>query len=201
MALLLTYSRGAWLLGVPASLLFLAACVDEGLFQSSVLLILRCRGCVLVVGPGRLTSLLDTARGHYLFPPSAVAVQLGHDPRPSVLGVGLDNFLYSLPHPLCAAHSLGGVQSVPSAQSGVGLLAATGLAGIAGAWSGCWWHSFGKGCAAYRRLPEGAGRLLVLGLMGGHGQLCGSWLVDNAFFLVDLAFVFMLMLALVQVPS
>ena len=41
-------------------------------------------------------------------------------------------------------------------------------------------------------------RLLVLGLMAGMVSFVAHGLVDNAFFLVDLAFVFMLMLALVQ---
>ncbi len=60
---------------------------------------------------------------------------------------------------------------------------------------------FRRGWRAYRRLPEGRDRLLVLGLLAGMVNFVAHGLVDNAFFLVDLACVFMLMLALVQVPK
>jgi O-antigen ligase len=59
---------------------------------------------------------------------------------------------------------------------------------------------FRQGWNAYRRLPEGWDRLLVLGLLAGMVNFVAHGLVDNAFFLVDLAFVFVLMLALVQIP-
>jgi hypothetical protein len=42
--------------------------------------------------------------------------------------------------------------------------------------------------------------MLVAGLMAGMVSFVAHGLVDNAFFLVDLAFVFMMMLALVQLP-
>jgi hypothetical protein len=41
-------------------------------------------------------------------------------------------------------------------------------------------------------------KLLILGLMAGMVNFVAHGLVDNAFFLVDLAFVFVLMLALTQ---
>jgi hypothetical protein len=57
---------------------------------------------------------------------------------------------------------------------------------------------FRKGWAVYRRLPEVDERLLALGLMGGMVGAVAHGLVDHSFFLVDLAFAFMLLLALVQ---
>jgi predicted lipid-binding transport protein (Tim44 family) len=57
---------------------------------------------------------------------------------------------------------------------------------------------FWRGWIAYRRLPEVDERLLVLGLMGGMVGALAHGLVDHSFFLVDLAFAFMLMLALIQ---
>jgi hypothetical protein len=41
-------------------------------------------------------------------------------------------------------------------------------------------------------------RILVLGLMAGMVNLLAHGLVDHSFFLVDLAFTFMLMIALIQ---
>jgi hypothetical protein len=43
--------------------------------------------------------------------------------------------------------------------------------------------------------------MLILGLMGGMVNFVAHGLVDNAFFLVDLAFVMVLMLALVQTTN
>ena len=57
---------------------------------------------------------------------------------------------------------------------------------------------FRKGWMSYGRLPDGDPKLLVAGLMAGMINFAAHGLVDNAFFLVDLAFIFMLMLALVQ---
>jgi len=61
---------------------------------------------------------------------------------------------------------------------------------------------FRRGWQAYGR-PRGAtgdDRLLILGLMGGMVNFLAHGLVDAAFFLVDLSFVFMLMVALIQLP-
>jgi putative inorganic carbon (HCO3(-)) transporter len=60
---------------------------------------------------------------------------------------------------------------------------------------------FRQGWRAYRRWPQGNDRLLALGLMAGMVNFVAHGLVDNAFFLVDLAYAFVLMLALVQVAS
>jgi hypothetical protein len=46
----------------------------------------------------------------------------------------------------------------------------------------------------YRRLPEGGTRALVLGLMASMTTTLAHGLVDNSFFLVDLAFIFCLTL-------
>jgi putative inorganic carbon (HCO3(-)) transporter len=198
-ALFLTYSRGAWLLGVPASLLFLAAMRGRRTFAvtAGVLVILALVGA-LVVGTGRLTALMDTTEGTTFFRlqlwQSSWAMIVDHP----VLGVGLDNFLYhyrtyyvlptaweefNLSHP----HNLVLDYWLRLGLMGLGLL--------------LWLVAtfFRKAWQCYRRLPEGYDRLLVLGLMGGMVNFVAHGLVDNAFFLVDLACVFVIMLALVQV--
>jgi O-antigen ligase len=57
---------------------------------------------------------------------------------------------------------------------------------------------FRRGWRAYRQLPNTNEGLLILGLLAGMVNFVAHGLVDNAFFLVDLAFAFMLMLALVH---
>jgi O-antigen ligase len=63
-------------------------------------------------------------------------------------------------------------------------------------------HFFRRGWHTYGRLGPAPGydRLLILGLLAGMVNLLSHGLVDAAFFLVDLSFVFMLMAALVQLP-
>ena len=55
--------------------------------------------------------------------------------------------------------------------------------------------------ALYRRQADGTPRALTLGLMASMLAALTHGLIDNSFFLVDLAFVLMLMLAIIQVPS
>lgn len=196
-ALFLTYSRGAWLVGVPVSLLFLAAMRGRRTFLIVVGALLVAAVAVLVVGTGRLTALLDTSQGTTFFRlqlwQSSVAMVRDHP----LLGVGLDNFLYAyrtryvlptaweefnLSHPHNFVLDFWLRLGLPGLVVFIWLLAAF----------------FRRGWRAYRRLPEGMDRLLVLGLMGGMVNLVAHGLMDNAFFLVDLAFAFMLMLALIQ---
>jgi O-antigen ligase len=114
-----------------------------------------------------------------------------------VLGVGLDNFLYHyrtryvLPHAwqefnLSHPHNL--------------VLDFWLRLGLPGLFLLGWllWAFFRRGWGVWRCLPQGDDRLLVLGMMAGMVGAIAHGLVDNAFFLVDLAFVFMLMAALVQ---
>jgi putative inorganic carbon (HCO3(-)) transporter len=197
-AILLTYSRGAWLLGVPAALLFLAAMRGRRTLAFAVGgLLLVALVVLVVVGPGRLTSLLDTSEGTTFFRlqlwQSSWAMVRDHP----LLGVGLDNFLYfyrshyvlptaweefNLSHP----HNL-----VLDFWLRLGLMGVVVMAWLLVAFFQRTWR-------AYRRLPDGSDRLLHLGLMAGMVNFVVHGLVDNAFFLVDLAFVFVLMLALAQ---
>ncbi len=118
MTLLLTYSRGAWVVGVPASLLFLFAVRGRRTLAVGV-------GLIVVVGVvvgalGRWRYAPNVVAGYNygddLFPAPALAVKLGHDPGPPAAGCGLGQFPVCLPDPLCASYGLGGVQSFASAQ-------------------------------------------------------------------------------------
>jgi O-antigen ligase len=200
-AILLSYSRGAWLFGVPASLLFLAAMRGRrSLVIAAGALLLAATLVLLVAGPGRLTSLLDAGEGTTFFRlqlwESSWAMIRDHP----ILGVGLDNFLYhyrthyvlptaweefNLSHPHNVVFDFWLRLGLPGLIVFVWLLAAF----------------FHRGWLSYRRLTGGDEQLLILGLLAGMVNVLAHGLVDNAFFLVDLAFAFMLMLAVVQVPQ
>jgi O-antigen ligase len=200
-AILLTYSRGAWLIGVPASLLLVVALRGKRAFVLAFAVLLVAGSVVaLAFGADRLTSLLSTTEGTTFFRlqlwKSSLAMIRDHP----VLGVGLDNFLYyyrthyvlptaweefNLSHP----HNL-----VLDFWLRLGL---PGLVALGAVLTGF----FRSGLRRYAMLPEGIPRLLVLGSMAGMANLLAHGLVDNAFFLVDLAFSFMLMLALVQLKG
>jgi O-antigen ligase len=197
-ALFLTYSRGAWLVGVPASLLFLAAMRGRRAFAVAlVVFILLAVVVVGVVGAGRLTSLLDTGEGTTFFRLQLWQSSWAMIREHPFLGVGLDNFLYhyrtyyvlptaweefNLSHP----HNL-----VLDFWLRLGLPGLLVLFWLLFAF-------FRRAGQVYRKLPAGGEKLLALGLMAGMVNFVAHGLVDNAFFLVDLAFVFMLMLAAIQ---
>jgi O-antigen ligase len=199
-ALFLTYSRGAWLVGVPASILFLAAMRGRRTLAIAALAFATVSVVVLsVAGIGRLVLLLDASQGTTFFRlqlwQSSWAMVRDHP----VLGVGLDNFLYfyrsyyvlptaweefNLSHP----HNL-----VLDFWLRLGLPGLVTMGWLIVAFFRRGWH-------LYQRLPESPERMLMLGLMAGMVNFVAHGLVDNAFFLVDLAFTFMLMLGLLALP-
>ncbi len=206
-ALVLTYSRGAWLLGVPASLLFLALVrvrraerARRAVFSLASVLILVVVLLAVLVGTGRLASLPDASGGTSFLRlklwQSSLAMVKDHP----LLGVGLDNFLYQyrthyvqptaweefdLSHP----HNL-----VLDFWLRLGLLGPILLCLLLVAF-------FRSVLSALGSTLNGDREPLVLGLAGGVVSFVAHGLVDNAFFLVDLAFCFMLALSLVQVSD
>jgi O-antigen ligase len=117
-----------------------------------------------------------------------------------LLGVGLDNFLYAYRT----------YYVLPSAWEEFNLSHPHNLVfdfwlrlGLPGLIVFFWLalSFFRRGWQIYRNLAESSDRLLVLGLMAGMVNLVAHGLVDQAFFLVDLGFTFMLMIALVQAAT
>jgi O-antigen ligase len=198
LTLFLTYSRGAWLLGVPISLLFLAAmrgrrtlALTGGGLALVVVVIF------LIVGSGRIASLVDTTGGTTFFRLQLWRSSWAMVKEHPLLGVGLDNFLY--------AYRTRYV--LPTAWEEFNLSHPHNIVldfwlrlGILGLVVFLWLlvEFFHQGGRTYRSLPETGEKLLVLGAMAGMVNLVAHGLVDNAFFLVDLSFAFMLMLTLVQ---
>jgi O-antigen ligase len=198
---LLTYSRGAWLLGIPVALLFLAAMRGRRAVAVTVVVVVVVLALVaLTAGGDRMALLLDAGEGTSFLRlqlwKSSIAMVRDHP----ILGVGLDNFLYhyrtryvlptaweefNLSHP----HNI-----VLDFWLRLGL---TGLVVIG-------WLLFGffrRGSQAVAKGKNGSEPAMVMavGLMSSVVYTLAHGLVDNAFFLVDLGFAFMLAMALIQV--
>ena len=203
LALYLTYSKGALLLGVPASLLAmlllyllrqpqvnwrkLAWAITGGL----LLVVL---GLIPLSQTARFRSTLDMSEGSTAFFriklwQASLAMLRDHWP----LGVGLDNFLYQYR----THYILPEAWQEPDLNHPHNLLldfgTRLGIGGILlllwlqiGYWQRAWW--------LYRRQFSP----LLLGLMGSMVVFLAHGMVDNSYFLVDLAFAFFLNVGLLQ---
>jgi O-antigen ligase len=207
LTILLTFSKGALLLGVPAAMAVIVVVrwgrrgwlVVGGLLAAGVVTL------PLLARVPRFADVLDFTSGTSFFRVqlwvSAWRMWLDHP----WLGVGPDNFLqmyrsrYILPEAwqepnLSHPHNI-----VLDFLSRLGLLGfAAGVAMLLGFWQ--------TAIRSYRRLCDmGAlerGNLallpLVVGFIGVVADMVAHGLVDHSFFLVDLAYVFFLALAAVQ---
>jgi len=195
--LFLTFSRGAWLLGLPAALLFLGAMRQRrALFIALALIILGILLLFPLAGTERVSSLFDTSSGTALFRlslwRSAVAMIRDH----LLTGVGLDNFLYYYPK-----YILPEAAAEPNLSHPHNIILDYWIRlGIGGLLALLWFliAFFRSSVRLYRRLPEGDMRALVLGLMASMVNFLGHGLVDNSYFVVELAFIFALTLGLTQ---
>ncbi|MBN1138745.1 MAG: O-antigen ligase family protein [Anaerolineae bacterium] len=200
--LFLTYSRGAWVLGVPAALLFLAVMRGRRAFGVAVgVLAVIAVVVILIAGFGRLGSVLETGEGTTFLRLQLWRSSWSMVRDHPVLGVGLDSFLYeyrtayvlptaweefNLSHP----HNL-----VLDFWLRLGLPGVLWLGWVIVLFFRRGWYLYSRS-----RLASGTDWLLILGLMAGMVNFLAHGLVDAAFFLVDLSFVFMLMLAFIQLP-
>lgn len=197
-ALFLTFSTGAWLVGVPVSLLFLglmqgrrALAVVVGLVIVAVLALLPFARTERV---GRLLRLdeAQTLEWRRLLWQSAVDMIRDHP----WLGVGLDNFLYEYRETYIRSDALADRNlSHPHniildywTRLGVFGIVALGMAQV-----GFWLSSL----RLWRAL-SGDLRILTLGLMASMVNFLAHGLLDNSFFLVDLAFIFMLTVGVIR---
>ncbi|MCW5850408.1 MAG: O-antigen ligase family protein [Anaerolineae bacterium] len=191
-ALFLTFSTGAWLLGVPAALLFL------GLVQGRRALV----GALVVLAAG-LVALLPFATtervGRLARLGDAQTLEWRRSLWQSALnmirdhpwfGVGLDNFLYEyrevyiLPQALADRNLSHPHNLVLDFWTRLGVFAVVALVvGEAAFFRAAWrlWHRL-----------SGDRRLLVLALSASMVNFLAHGLIDNSLFLVDLAFIYML---------
>jgi O-antigen ligase len=196
-ALLLTFSRGALLLGLPAAILFLGIVRGRRVLWVTLgVLIVGGIALLPFLGTDRFSSLLDTSAGTGFFRvrlwQSAWTMLRDH----LWLGIGLDNFLYqyrtryilpdawqepNLSHPHNIVLDFG-------TRLGVGGIVVLLWLQIA-FWQTAW--------RLYRRQPQREVQALILGLMASMVASLAHGIVDNSFFLVDLGFIFFLTLGVV----
>jgi O-antigen ligase len=197
LALALSFSRGALLLGVPAGLSVVLLAWDRrrgalllgGLALLAVLIL-----AVLARDP-RFAARLDPAGETALVRLNLWRSSLDLIADHPLLGVGLDNFLYAyrghyirpeawkepdLSHP----HNLV-----------LDYAARLGLLGLAAAilLQAAFWRAAARAWRAAR--GQALAIALVAGLMGSMADFLAHGLVDNSYFLIDLALIYMVTLA------
>lgn len=198
----LTYSRGAWLVGLPAAMLFVVLLPQLSASHRSRRLLLIAIGALAlgmlallpVIRTARFASLAGLDSGtsflRLLIWKGALRMIAAHP----LLGVGIGNFAVQYPR-----FMLPEAWREPLVYHPHNILldfwAILGLPGLAAlAWlQVAFWRT---GLASYRRLANPALQALALGLMGSMVSFLAHGLVDTAYFLADLALVFMLTLAM-----
>jgi O-antigen ligase len=195
-ALYLTFAKGAWLLALPAALLTIGLARGRRAVAVALLALGVLAVTLLpVLGTTRLQSLLDFGSGTTFVRlqlwQAALAMLRDH----WLWGVGPDNFLYHyrttyiLPTAFAEAGLSHPHNVLLDFWTRLGLLGALLLVTLTGAF-------WGTAVRRYRALADGTQRALVLGTMGAMAAALAHGLIDNSFFLVDLAFALMLMLAI-----
>jgi O-antigen ligase len=201
-AIYLTYSKGALFLGVPAALAVILIC---WLGRRGLILIGAGATASLAALPilkriPRFADLLNPLSGTSFFRikvwVSAFRMFLDHP----LLGVGLDNFLYQYRSKYILPEAWEEQNLSHPHNIALDYLSRLGLLGFAG---GVWLQiAFWRVAVdAYRRLRASTERdlwALSIGLMASMADMLVHGIVDNSYFLLDLAFAFFLTLALIQ---
>lgn len=200
-ALFVTFSKGALFIGLPTALFFL------GLMRGrrTVLLALAALAVLAVAllpfaSTERFANTFDLAQGTAFFRvklwQSTVKMIADHP----LTGVGPDNFLYAYRTRYVQPEASDELNLSHPHNIVLDFWTRLGLGGVAV----LFWLAiafFRAGFHRYSCLPEGDDRAMILGLLASMVAALAHGLIDHAFFLVDLAFVFMLTLAAVQPPS
>jgi len=197
LALGLSLSRGAIVLGIPAALLLMGWLAGKRWRRATVVVLLvGVIALIPLLRTPRFAGMFDLGQGTTGFRVSLWYSSLGMIRDHPLLGVGLDNFLYayrtryvlptaweefSLSHP----HNVFLDYAVR-----------LGLPGLcAFVWTQVvFWRRVLQPRLRWRTAP--ASRALAIGLAGSMVDFLAHGLVDASYFIIDLAFVYMLSLAL-----
>ncbi len=195
-ALLLSLSRGAIVLGIPAALLVMGLLAGPRWRRLTVVaLVVGAVALIPLLRTPRFAGMLNFSQGTTGFRVALWHSSLGMIRDHPWLGVGPDNFLYAyrtryvLPtawEEFNLAHPHNVVLDF-AARLGVGGLAFLVWLQV------CFWRR----ALPLRRQPDAVSRALILGAMGSMADFLGHGLVDASYFVIDLAFVFCFTLALV----
>nr|MBC7244368.1 O-antigen ligase family protein [Chloroflexota bacterium] len=195
--LFLTYSRGGWLLSFPAAALTVGLLRGRRTTLVAIAMIALCLLMLLpLVGTERIVSLLDLKQGTTFrrIKLWEATVAMIHD-HP-ITGVGLDNFLYRYPEYMRPEAWQEPDLSHPH-NIVLDYWTRLGIGGVAVLF---WLEAafFKTALRLYRNLPDGDERAIILGLLGSMAGMVAHGLIDNSYFLVDLAFVFFLSFGLIR---
>ena len=194
-ALFLTFSRGAWLLGVPAALLFLALASGK---RARLMALAGIGVAVLALLPfadtPRIRSAFDLSQGTWYMRRLLWQASLDMLRDYWLSGIGLDNFLYVYP-----AYRYKAAWREPNLSHPHNILLHWWLAlGIMGVVLLVWQQvAFWRRVWRTRRTPKPFEQALVWGCAALMVDTLAHGLIDNSYFLVDLAFVWMWVLAVV----
>jgi O-antigen ligase len=197
LAILLSFSKGALLMGVPAALLVIGV-LAGGRWLWAAVAAVGVGGVAMVplLRTPRFQSLLDITSGTSFFRlnlwQSALLMIRDHP----ILGVGLDNFLYQYR----GRYMLPAAWAEPnlSHPHNVILDYATRL-GLLGLTAGIWLQlTFWRTALPLRKLDDPLNRALAIGLMASMADFLAHGMVDASYFVIDLAYVFFITLAVVQ---
>ncbi len=196
-ALLLSFSKGALLLGIPAALVTVGLLAGgRWRWATLALLLILALALIPLFRLPRFASLFTTQEGTTFFRvklwQGTVAMIRDH----FWLGVGPDNFLYHYR----SRYILPSAWQEPDLSHPHNfLLDFWARLGVFGAAVGLWLQvAFWRAALPLRRHPDPDARALAIGLMGGVADMLAHGLVDHSFFLIDLAYAFFLALALVE---
>jgi len=196
LAVLLSFSKGALVLGVPLSLLALGALAGgPWLWASLGAVVMAAVAAIPLLRTPRFASLLDTQSGTTFLRLQLWRASWMMFRDHPWLGVGLDNFLYHYR----GRYILPAAWEEPDISQAHNILLdyATRM-GFAGLAAGVWLQvAFWRLALPLRRLANPDRRALALGLMGSMVNFLAHGLVDASYFLIDLAFVFFLTLGVI----
>jgi putative inorganic carbon (HCO3(-)) transporter len=199
LCLFLTYSRGAWLLGLPAALLCIGLLRGRRARLASLgVLLLALLAVLPFARTARFASLFNLASGtstsfnRLVLWQGTLRLVLAHP----LLGVGIGNFQarypqYMLPEAWREPNLFHPHNLLLEFWAGLGIMGVVALVWLLIAFSRA-------ALKLYRLLDDPALRALVLGLLGSLAAFLAHGLVDAGYFLADLAFLFMFAFAIVR---
>jgi len=197
LAILLSFSKGALILGVPLSLVAVGLLAGGPWPWASLgSVVVAALVAISLLRTPRFASLLDIRGGTTFFRLNLWRSSWMMFRDHPWFGVGLDNFLYQYRsrYILPAAWQEPGLSHPHNVL--LDYASRLGLVGlVAGLWMqiAFWWQAL-----PLRRLADPDQRALALGLMGSMVSFLAHGLVDASYFVIDLAFAFFLALGVIQ---
>jgi len=197
LCLFLTYSRGAWLLGVPGAMIFLGLVRGRRSFIIALgIVLIALLSLIPLAGSERIASTFQFQEGTGFLRlrlwESALHMIRDHP----LSGIGLDNFLYLYPD-----YMLPGAEIEPNLSHPHNIILDfwTRL-GVLGIVSLAWllWAFYRAGLRLYRSQIEADTGAVVLGLMASMVAFVTHGMIDSSYFVVELAFVFFLSLGVLR---